>query len=176
MGISMDREDDGDIRTGGDVRHRAANPFETPVKALAAMPGHQDQPPVAEMVGKHRPKAATDIPVVVQQSGHPQQRIDASIAGNEDALRRDPLLEQVVAGSRGRRSNRSSTCASISRCCPVTQILQSTSGRLDSSLTTGASLMASGRVPNTHRTFISVASACDNVGWDAVQTARQAYL
>jgi hypothetical protein len=41
----MDPEDDGDIRMRGDVRHRAANPFETPVNAPSAVPGHQDQPP-----------------------------------------------------------------------------------------------------------------------------------
>src|SRR5215472_8847723 len=54
----------------------------------------------------------------------------------------------------GRSPNKSRTCASSSRCWPVTQILHWKFARAESSLTTGASLIASGRVPKTNRTFI----------------------
>jgi hypothetical protein len=64
------------------------------------MPGHQDQP-VAGTVGKHRPKAATDLPVVISRADS-DSSTRCRYSGNEDALRRDPLLEQVIAGSRGR--------------------------------------------------------------------------
>src|SRR6516162_1950424 len=57
----------------------------------------------------------------------------------------------------GRRPNKSRTCVSSSRCWPVTQVLQWKFAPAESSLTTGASLIASGRVPKTNRTFIAPA-------------------
>src|SRR3990167_2331458 len=51
-------------------------------------------------------------------------------------------------------SNRRSTWSSSSRCCPVTHTRDSNSaGRARSAWMTGASLMASGRVPKMERTF-----------------------
>ena len=47
------------------------------------------------------------------------------------------------------RPNTSMTLSSISRCCAVTQQRLSISSRVFNSLTSGAILMASGRVPNT---------------------------
>src|SRR5664279_3143488 len=59
--------------------------------------------------------------------------------------------------------NTFSICNSISRCCPVvhTNVLNS-SGRFRSSRMTGASLIASGRVPNTTNTVIVFPELCDS--------------
>ncbi|CAM2178896.1 hypothetical protein BLAT2472_40439 [Burkholderia latens] len=56
----------------------------------------------------------------------------------------------------GLMSNSVSTWSSISRCCAVTQTLASTSLRAFSARTSGAILMASGRVPNTSKIFFIV--------------------
>ncbi len=55
----------------------------------------------------------------------------------------------------GAIANRSSTWSSISRCWPVTATVQSMPGRARSSATTGANLIASGRVPKTQNTRVT---------------------
>ena len=53
----------------------------------------------------------------------------------------------------GRRSKVRSIWSSISRCCPVTQVRTSIPAVSDNARTTGITLIASGRVPITARTF-----------------------
>src|SRR5215208_6445694 len=59
--------------------------------------------------------------------------------------------------------------ASISRCCPVRQTTGRILSLVISALTTGAILMASGRVPNTTTTFI-----CGNLARSSFEPAGAA--
>ena len=90
------------MRTGagvalGDVAQRQADALERLAEVLAPVRGDQDD----ARLGRSRSSCANFGGFGL--GGDPAQRVDAGVAGDQDALGRHVLAQQVVARARGRR-------------------------------------------------------------------------
>lgn len=93
VGVGVDGVDDLNVATGGNIEQGGTDAFEAVAEALAAVGGDEDD----VLALGYRAGVALEV-ALVELIADPEQGVDAGVAGDEDAVRRDGFGGETGGG------------------------------------------------------------------------------